>query len=62
MRQGFLEEVVAHTPGISSLKIEQLGASNVKDLPTVIPSSSLIFTVCLGQVRPDLVLILLHLG
>lgn len=58
----FLEEIVADSPGVSSLEREQLGTRDVEDLPSVVPHSSVLGTIRFGQMWPDFILTLDHFG
>ena len=56
-----LEEVVRHPPSISSLICEQLGASQIEDMPSIEPHRHSVFPVRLFQMRPYLALVFEHL-
>lgn len=55
-----LEQVVRHTPRITTVIAKKLGASHVKNLPPIPPSRGVVLPVCFDQVRPNLLLILKH--
>ena len=58
----FLEEVVADSPGVSSLEREQLSTCNIEDLPPVVPHSSVLRSIRFRQMWPNLIFALDHFG
>lgn len=55
-----LEQIVADSPSITTLPPEQFTTSHIKDLPTIEPHCSLVFSVCLLEMRPNLLLACIH--
>lgn len=49
-------------PNVTSLESEHLGASHVKDLPPVVPSGRVLFSVRFDKVWPQLLFVLDHRG
>lgn len=53
---------MAYSPGVSSLKGEQFRAGDVEYLPSVVPHSGILRTICFRQMWPNFFLVGDHLG
>lgn len=51
---------MCHPPCVATLESEQLGASHIEDLPSVIPHGCIFRTIRANQMWPQLLLVLDH--